>query len=80
MNFELNNTYATEDGVNLICYEQTERFSLLCPFSVSEDDETLTLNVANTLIYSNDINEETNMTAIQKITIQKQDTPNNEES
>lgn len=73
MKIELHETYTIEDGTSLICYEQTEKYSFLCPFTVSEEDESLTLNMMNTLVYSNNATDETSTTAIETVLITKQD-------
>ena len=73
MKIELYEEYEIEDGTSLICYEQTEKYSFLCPFTVSEKDESVTLDIMNTLVYSNNMPDETPITAIEQLTVTTQD-------
>lgn len=72
MIIELYETYTTEKGINLICYEQTDKYSFLCPYEITEE-ENVTLDIINTLVYSNAMPEDTPITAIEQMTIVKEE-------
>lgn len=57
MIINLHEVYETEGGMELICYEQTEKYSFLCPFTMKEDDESLVLDISKTFVYSNKVIE-----------------------
>lgn len=70
MKFELNQTYITNEGVNVICYEKTERYSFLCPFEIIDegDSSTLRKHIDKTTIYTNeDIEDEENPSPVKII-------------
>lgn len=56
MIFELNKAYVTDNDVQLICYDKTERNSFLCPFEQIEEDgkKFLRLDVEKTSVFSNE--------------------------
>lgn len=47
----INNTFTTENGEKLICYEKSERFAFLCPYKLENDNE-VTLYISETKVYS----------------------------
>ena len=48
---DISQTFTTDGGESLICYDKSEKFAFLCPYEL-KDDNTVILNVANTKVYS----------------------------
>ncbi|WP_050607256.1 hypothetical protein [Clostridium niameyense] len=46
----INNTFTTENGEKLICYENSKRFAFLCPYKLLSDNE-VELYIAQTRVY-----------------------------
>lgn len=63
MPIKLNETYTTEEGKELICYEKTEKYAFLCPYKVTGNDR-VELNLKETFVYSPVNNEEYPIEAI----------------
>ncbi|NFI80964.1 hypothetical protein FDA42_09930 [Clostridium botulinum] len=66
---DLNQTYTTEEGEEVICYEKTERFAFLCPYKL-KDDKTVELNISKTKVYSMEI-DDTSVEAIEIMEVSK---------
>lgn len=70
MKFEINETYVTNEGVNIICYDKTEDYSFLCPFEIIENENnkaTLKKYIGKTTVYSNEDVEGNNPSPIKII-------------
>lgn len=61
-----NQTYTTNEGLELICYETTEKFAFLCPYRLL-DENRVELNIAKTMIYPMDCPKELQDTPIEAI-------------
>ena len=70
MELNLNEPYTTEEGKELICYEKTERFAFLCPYKLI-DDNNVELNIAETMVYSLEVKDETPIEAIETMLVSK---------
>ncbi|NFO56384.1 hypothetical protein FDB39_05725 [Clostridium botulinum] len=66
---DLNQTYTTGEGEEVICYEKTERFAFLCPYKL-KDDKTAELNISKTKVYSMEI-DDTSVEAIEIMEVSK---------
>ncbi|NFE83109.1 hypothetical protein FDB41_11820 [Clostridium botulinum] len=67
---DLNQEYTIEEGKKLICYEKTERFAFLCPYKLINDN-SVELNIAETMVYSMDTQDETPLEAIETLLVSK---------
>jgi hypothetical protein len=66
---DLNQTYTTEEGKELICYEKTDKFAFLCPFKLL-DENKVELNIKETLVYSMQKQDETPVEAIETMLVE----------
>lgn len=66
---DLNQTYTTEEEKELICYEKTERLAFLCPYKLI-DDNRVELNIAETMVYSMEQQDETPVEAIETMLVE----------
>jgi hypothetical protein len=69
MNIKLNETYTTEEGKELICYEKTEKFAFLCPYRLL-DENRVELNIKETFVYSMQKQDETPIEAIETLLVE----------
>ena len=72
MEIELTETYTTDKGEDLICYEKTEKFAFLCPYKVI-DDNTVDLEIARTYVYSLEVKDDTPVEAIETMRVVKEE-------
>lgn len=69
MQLDLNQTYTTEEGQELICYEKTDKFAFLCPYKLL-DKNRVELNIKETLVYSMQRQDETPVEAIETMLVE----------
>lgn len=59
--------YGLENGRQLVCYEKTDRYAFMCPFT-KLDENRLELKIAETLVYNIE-NGDTPVVAIETSTV-----------
>lgn len=65
---DLNQTYTTKEGLELICYEKTEKFAFLCPYKLI-DKNNVELNIKDTFVYSLEAKDNTPVKAIETLLV-----------
>lgn len=63
--------FVNDTNEELVCYEKTDKFAFLCPFSENEDG-TLNLNISKTYVYSLEVGI-TPVEAIKNFVVEKVD-------
>lgn len=51
LNLNFGQPFVNELGENLACYERTEKFAFMCPYTENEDG-SITLKISKTYVYS----------------------------
>lgn len=68
MKFEKLERYVQDENKELICFDLSEKFAYLCPFSYIEDGQFLKLNTKEVYVYSRDESVDNN-TSIEEIEV-----------
>ena len=73
---DLHQTFTTVDGIELICYERTDRFAFLCQYEIT-DSGSVIFRINETSVYPLDIYDNTPIEAIESFEITAEDIKNN---
>lgn len=65
---DLHQTFTTVEGVELICYERTDRFAFLCPYNAT-DEGSVVFKINETSVYPLNLDGQTPIEAIESFEI-----------